>query len=118
MHRTSTLTKPWKSNDDKLVHRSWQGHDKLVHHQHLSPPSSNLSSNGTYGFATGTSGNVSAMITPGPSIQTLTTYYIAPWQELTAATAPSDVIRKVCQTFANGTEECVTEYQVWHTSLI
>ncbi|TKA62586.1 hypothetical protein B0A55_11609 [Friedmanniomyces simplex] len=58
------------------------------------------------------------MITPAPEIQTLTTYYLAPWQDLTAATAPSDVIRKICQTFANGTEECITEYQIWRTSLV
>ncbi|KAK3072720.1 hypothetical protein LTR53_006302 [Teratosphaeriaceae sp. CCFEE 6253] len=78
----------------------------------------NGSSNGTSVFATGTATNATALITPAPSIQTLTTYFIAPWQDLTAATAPSDVIRKVCQTFANGTEECITEYQVWHTSLV
>ncbi|TKA52298.1 hypothetical protein B0A55_11502, partial [Friedmanniomyces simplex] len=82
-------------------------------------PTGNLSSNATYASPNGTSStNATAMITPAPEIQTLTTYYLAPWQDLTAATAPSDVIRKICQTFANGTEECITEYQIWRTSLV
>jgi hypothetical protein len=58
-------------------------------------------------------------ITPGPSIETLTTYYMAPWTELTAGTPPTDVDLKVCRTFvANDTTECVREYQVWSTSLV
>lgn len=57
-------------------------------------------------------------ITPGPRIETLTTYYLAPWQELTAGTVPSDIDLKVCRTFENGTQKCVREYQSWHTSLI
>lgn len=57
-------------------------------------------------------------ITPGPSIETLTTYYLAPWQELTAGTVPSDIDLKVCRTFPNGTDKCVSEYQSWHTSLV
>ncbi|KAK1055599.1 hypothetical protein LTR12_011171 [Friedmanniomyces endolithicus] len=87
-------------------------------------PTGNISSsNATQAHPSGTAmiasaTNATAMITPAPEIQTFTTYYLAPWQELTAATAPSDVIRKVCQTLANGTEECITEYQVWHTSLV
>ncbi|KAK3711867.1 hypothetical protein LTR37_009385 [Vermiconidia calcicola] len=64
-------------------------------------------------------GNMTAMITPGPTIETLTTYYLAPWQELTAGTAPSDVDLKVCRTFAqNDTTQCIREYQVWSTSLV
>jgi len=78
------------------------------------------SSNATYPFANATNASAAgtAVITPAVKIQTLTTYYLAPWEELTAATAPSDVMKKICQTFANGTEECITEYQVWHTSLV
>lgn len=62
--------------------------------------------------------NSSAAITAGPSIETLTTYYLAPWQQLTAGTAPSEVDLKVCRTFENGTLECIREYQVWETSLV
>lgn len=59
-----------------------------------------------------------ATITPAPYLQSQTTYYLAPWTELTAAAAPKDVLRKVCFNLANGTEECITEYEVWHTSLV
>lgn len=60
----------------------------------------------------------SAMITAAPSIETLTTYYLAPWQQLTAGTAPSEVDLKVCRTFTNGTTECIREYQIWETILV
>ena len=63
--------------------------------------------------------SVPSTITPGPSIETLTTYYLAPWTELTAGTPPTDVDLKVCRTFAaNDTTECIREYQVWSTSLV
>lgn len=72
--------------------------------------------------ATGTGlyplGNATAMITPAPTIQTLTTYYLAPWQELTSAGPPADVDLKICSALANGTEQCVRQYEVWQTSLV
>ena len=65
------------------------------------------------------SSNPSPTITAGPTVETLTTYYLAPWQQLTAGTAPSDVDLKVCRTFAsNDSTECIREYQVWSTSLV
>lgn len=81
-------------------------------------PTGNASINGTSLAPNGTFSSVTAVITPAPEIVTLTTYYMAPWQSLTAGTAPSDVVKEVCQTYSNDTEECITEYQVWHTSLI
>ncbi|KAM0717860.1 hypothetical protein Q7P37_006192 [Cladosporium fusiforme] len=74
--------------------------------------------NPTGNWTTGTYSNTSALITPAPSIRKLTRLYIAPWQELTSAGPPTDVDVKVCVTFANGTESCVREYQVWKTSLV
>ena len=68
----------------------------------------NVTSNSTYG----------AMITPAPSIRTLTTFFLAPWQQLTTAGPPEDVDLKVCATLANGTVNCVREYQIWKTSLL
>ena len=68
--------------------------------------------------ATGTYGNRSAMITAAPSIRTLTTFFLAPWQQLTTAGPPEDVDLKVCATLANGTVNCVREYQIWRTSLL
>ncbi|KAF2861455.1 WD40 repeat-like protein [Piedraia hortae CBS 480.64] len=62
------------------------------------------------------------LVTPtcgaSPSIETLTTYYMAPWAALTAGVAPSNVVKAVCHP-ANGTvEQCVTDYEVWHTVLV
>lgn len=74
--------------------------------------------NATARYPTGTYGNSTAQITPGPVIKTLTTYFIAPWQQLTTAGPPKDVDLKVCATLANGTENCVREYQIWKTSLV
>ena len=57
-------------------------------------------------------------ITPAPTIQTLTTYFMAPWQELTTAAMPKDIDLKVCTTYSNGSEICVIEFQRWSTSLV
>lgn len=62
--------------------------------------------------------SVEALVTPAPSIETLTTYYVAPWHELTTAGPPTNVDRKICTTYANGTEGCVVEYYIWKTSLV
>ncbi|GIZ38109.1 hypothetical protein CKM354_000153300 [Cercospora kikuchii] len=59
-----------------------------------------------------------ATITPRPTVQRLTTYYLAAWQAMTAGEAPSDVDLKVCALYANGTEECIHQYEVWRTSLV
>jgi hypothetical protein len=67
---------------------------------------------------TGTYANSSSLITPGPVIKTLTTYFIAPWQQLVTAGPPEDVDLKVCADLANGTENCIREYQIWKTSLV
>jgi len=59
------------------------------------------------------------MITPAPTIRSLTTYYYAPWQSLTAAgVAPLDVDKKICSTFDNGTAQCIVEYQEWNVKLV
>lgn len=71
----------------------------------------------TLSNATDASGSA-ALITPAPTVQPLTTYYVAPWTGLTSAGSPSDVDKKICATFPNGTEECVVEYYVWKTSLV
>ncbi|CAD0091382.1 unnamed protein product [Aureobasidium vineae] len=62
--------------------------------------------------------NTAVLITPTPTVQPLTTYYVAPWTELTSAGPPTDVDKKICATYPNGTEECVVEYYVWKTSLV
>lgn len=58
------------------------------------------------------------LITPAPSVQTITTYFLAPWQDLTSAGPPGDVDYKICTGFPNGSESCVLEYYQWRTSLL
>lgn len=62
--------------------------------------------------------NSLTLITPAPSIETLTTYFLAPWQDFTSAGPPADVDYKICSVLANGTESCVLEYYKWKTSLL
>lgn len=60
----------------------------------------------------------SSLITPAPSIQTLTTYYMAPWQSMTMADPPSDIDKKICRTFENGTINCLHIFEVWEVQIV
>jgi len=87
----------------------------------IAPGSNGTLTNGTELMrrATTETASASSVITPGPSIELLTTYYLAPWDQLTGGTAPSEVDLKVCRTFAqNDTTECIREYEYWTTSLV
>lgn len=95
----------------------------------LATPTPGSSLNGTNTGLNGTLASVNAtttlpdanslaLITPAPTVQTLTSYYLAPWQDLTTAGPPGEVDMKICTTYENGTEECVVEFYVWHTSLL
>ncbi|KAH6620534.1 hypothetical protein C7974DRAFT_315963 [Boeremia exigua] len=53
------------------------------------------------------------LITPAPTIYSLTTYWLAPWQSLTSGAAPSDVAVKVCTQLADGTAQCQRYQEVW-----
>jgi hypothetical protein len=61
-------------------------------------------------------------ITPPPELITQTTYYLAPWTDLTAGTAPSDVTKEICESFSSYTSDhsslCSTEYELWETTLV
>ncbi|KAG9201744.1 hypothetical protein G6514_005360 [Epicoccum nigrum] len=46
-----------------------------------------------------------ALITPCPTVRRLNTYWLAPWQFITAGTAPSDVDMKICTELGNGTQQ-------------
>lgn len=62
-----------------------------------------------------------ALSTPSPSayIQTVNTYYVAPWDELTTpGVAPSEVEQKICRNHPNGTEICVGNVQRWQVSTV
>ncbi len=62
--------------------------------------------------------NASLATSPTPSIQTLTTYYLAPWQSLTEPSAPSDVDVKICAIVDDGSRQCVNVREVWHVELV
>lgn len=57
-------------------------------------------------------------ITPAPRIQTLTTYLLAPWTQLTSAGPPTDIDKKICTSYPNGTSECIYEYLSWQTTTV
>lgn len=48
-----------------------------------------------------------------PSIDTVTTYYMAPWQALTAAGYPSEVDVKICHALNGTAQECVRRVEAW-----
>lgn len=52
---------------------------------------------------------------PVPTIQTVTTYFEAPWQSLTDGLTPSDVTQRVCSPVPTNSEECVDIHEVWST---
>ncbi|KAF1958985.1 hypothetical protein CC80DRAFT_546303 [Byssothecium circinans] len=57
-------------------------------------------------------GNFSS-ITPAPTVQRLMTYWLAPWQSLTAGESPSDVDIKVCKVLDDDEMECTRYQEVW-----
>ncbi|KAF1980916.1 hypothetical protein K402DRAFT_365660 [Aulographum hederae CBS 113979] len=76
----------------------------------LETPAPNATFNGTY--------NASVPAIPTPTVRTLTTYLFAPWEAFTAGPAPTDIDRKICTTFSNGTLDCVIEYEEWHVEVV
>ncbi|KAF4548603.1 Hypothetical protein D9617_27g045710 [Elsinoe fawcettii] len=63
---------------------------------------------------------VPATITPAPSVtvRTLTSFFIASWQDLTSAAVPTDVDVRICSYQTNGTYLCVLEYQIWRPTVV
>lgn len=57
--------------------------------------------------------NAAALITPCPTVRRLHTYYLAPWQSITAGTAPSAIEVKICTEQPNGTQQCSRYQEVW-----
>lgn len=62
---------------------------------------------------TSASANAAALITPCATVRRLHTYYLAPWQSITAGTPPADVDVKICTELGNGTELCSRYKEVW-----
>lgn len=79
--------------------------------------------NATISSLNATNATTPALITPVPTIQTLTTYFLAPWQQLTIAGPPGNVDLKICSNTSNAvnsssSESCVLEYYSWITTLL
>jgi hypothetical protein len=76
-----------------------------------------------YGFtlesATPVTSNGS-LITPAPTVKRVQTYYLAPWQSLTAGEAPPDVDVKICTDLDDddGRIECVRYQEVWEVVVV
>jgi hypothetical protein len=62
--------------------------------------------------------NASALITPAPTVRRLMTYWLAPWQSLTAGDAPSDVDVKVCTVLDDGDMRCQRYQEVWEVVVV
>jgi hypothetical protein len=60
----------------------------------------------------------SALITPAPTVRTLMTYWLAPWQSLTAGDAPSDVDVKVCTVLDDDDMKCQRYQEVWEVVVV
>ncbi|KAF2621309.1 hypothetical protein BU25DRAFT_483106 [Macroventuria anomochaeta] len=71
-----------------------------------------------YPTPTAATTSFSAIITPAPTIRRLTTYWLAPWQSLTAGEAPSDVDVKVCKALDNGDMQCQRYQEVWEVVVV
>ncbi|KAF1914057.1 hypothetical protein BDU57DRAFT_550537 [Ampelomyces quisqualis] len=73
------------------------------------------------GFAletpTPTTSNAS-LITPAPTVRKSFTYWLAPWQSLTAGETPSDVDVKICKVLDNGDLECSRYQEVWEIVMV
>lgn len=72
------------------------------------------SSNSYYLLNASTTTSGSSTITPPPAIASVTSFYIAPWTDLTSGQPPSsDIQVRVCTAFPNSTTSCIREVQVW-----
>jgi hypothetical protein len=58
------------------------------------------------------------LATQAPQIRPVTTYYVAPWDELTSGETPEHVQVNVCATHANDTTVCVDFIENWSTTTV
>ncbi|KAF1842315.1 uncharacterized protein K460DRAFT_370290 [Cucurbitaria berberidis CBS 394.84] len=59
-----------------------------------------------------------SLITPAPTVKRMYTYWLAPWQSLTAGETPSDVDVKICTVLDNGDLECERYQEVWEVVIV
>lgn len=60
----------------------------------------------------------SSLITPAPTVKRMMTYWLAPWQSLTAGDTPSDVDIKVCTVQDDESMECIRYQEVWEVFVV
>jgi len=60
----------------------------------------------------------SSLITPAPTVKRMMTYWLAPWQSLTAGDTPSDVDIKICTLGDDENMECIRYQEVWEVVVI
>ncbi|KAF2026989.1 hypothetical protein EK21DRAFT_115232 [Setomelanomma holmii] len=63
--------------------------------------------------------SVASLISPSPTVKRIFTYWLAPWQSLTAGgQTPSDVDVKICTELESGNYECVRHREVWEVIVV
>lgn len=67
-----------------------------------------------------TTTNNTIVITPAPTVKRLYTYWLAPWQSLTAGDTPSDVDVKICTARDDGSDvqDCERYQEVWEVIVV
>jgi hypothetical protein len=59
-----------------------------------------------------------SLITPVPTVKKTFTYWLAPWQSLTAGETPSEVDVKKCTELDDGNLECIRYQEVWEVVMV
>lgn len=59
-----------------------------------------------------------SVITPAPTVKRMKTFWVAPWQSLTAGNTPSDVDIKICTILDDDTMECIRYREVWEVVVV
>ncbi|KAF2735551.1 hypothetical protein EJ04DRAFT_491405 [Polyplosphaeria fusca] len=59
-----------------------------------------------------------SLITPAPTVKSMMTYWIAPWESLTAGETPSDVDIKICTLMDNEEMGCISYQEVWEVVVV
>jgi hypothetical protein len=62
--------------------------------------------------------NSASIITPAPTVRRTFTYWLAPWQSMTAGETPSDVDVKICTVLGDGDFECSRYQEVWEVVMV
>jgi hypothetical protein len=59
-----------------------------------------------------------SLITPAPTVKKVFTYWLAPWQSLTAGETPSEIDVKICTELDDGNLECDRHQEVWEVVMV